>query len=141
MIPVTGELRQLRYKNQPWRVLVICMLLNRTRGKQMEEIAEELFKRWPTADLMYEANQRELEEIVRPLGMWKARARHLKLMSARYSTAPPRTRADVELLPGIGKYGADAWEIVCCGNLAVEPTDRELLRYVQFARALTEDTG
>jgi hypothetical protein len=38
---------------------------------------------------------------------------------------------DATMLYGIGKYGSDSYEIFFKQNYAVEPTDKELKRYLQ----------
>jgi hypothetical protein len=38
---------------------------------------------------------------------------------------------DATMLYGIGKYGSDSYEIFFKQNYSVEPTDRELKRYLQ----------
>jgi len=142
MDPSAGELRQMKYRNQPWRVVVLCVLLNRTRGVHAEPVARELFSRWPTPEFMMEANLGELRDVLRPLGMHKARANHLRLLSARWAICgEPSSREDLLMFSGVGPYAADAWEIVCRGKLDLTPGDKELLRYVEFARALAKDTA
>jgi hypothetical protein len=38
---------------------------------------------------------------------------------------------DATMLYGIGKYGSDSYEIFFKNNYLVEPTDKELQRYLQ----------
>jgi hypothetical protein len=38
---------------------------------------------------------------------------------------------DATMLYGIGKYGSDSYEIFFKQNYAVEPTDKELVRYLK----------
>jgi hypothetical protein len=38
---------------------------------------------------------------------------------------------DATMLYGIGKYGSDSYEIFFKQNYGVEPTDKELKRYLQ----------
>jgi hypothetical protein len=38
---------------------------------------------------------------------------------------------DATMLYGIGKYGSDSYEIFFKQNYSVEPTDKELKRYLQ----------
>lgn len=41
-------------QNHPWRVLVVCILLNRTQGAQARPVLEEFLRRWPTPEVFYE---------------------------------------------------------------------------------------
>jgi len=38
---------------------------------------------------------------------------------------------DATMLYGIGKYGSDSYEIFFKNNFSVEPTDKELKRYLE----------
>lgn len=129
-------LLQLQYRRRPWRLLVTCVLLNQTGGvAQVKPVLHELFERWPTPKAMMLAGP-ELEEFIRPLGLWRRRAKTLRDLSLAWHCRRHRirTREDVLALPGIGPYAADAWEIVCRGRLHVEPDDKELTRWVRWAR-------
>src|SRR5262245_13446583 len=118
------------------------MLLNKTTRRQVEPVARELFSRWPTEHLMADAHARELEAVLRPLGLQRVRSRHLRLLSARWSACgEPPSRERLEEMPGVGPYAADCWEILCRGNTAVDPEDKALLAYVEMARAMAVDTA
>ena len=39
-------------------------------------------------------------------------------------------KQDAKMLYGIGKYGSDSYEIFFKNNLNVQPTDKELIRYL-----------
>ena len=48
------------YQDDGWKMLTCCMLLNLTNRKQVDTIRDELFKRYPTPQVMMNANQSEL---------------------------------------------------------------------------------
>ena len=91
-----------------------------------------LFSRYPTCHDMAFANQDELGEIIRPLGLWRRRARQLIRMSV--SCAFLWDGRDPLDLPGIGKYGSDSWRIFIRGELDIEVEDKELKRYLEWTR-------
>ncbi|KAG1668612.1 hypothetical protein FOA52_001481 [Chlamydomonas sp. UWO 241] len=58
----------------PWRLLLACMLLNRTSAKQVRLVLGPLFAGWPTARAMADANASELEAVIHPLGLFRKRS-------------------------------------------------------------------
>src|SRR6185369_4151215 len=64
--------RVARDRHYPWRVLVVCALLNRTHRRQVRPMFEELFERAPTPEAMLGA---DLSDLLRPLGPVEAESR------------------------------------------------------------------
>lgn len=112
----------------PWRVLVGCCLLNKTSRKQADRVWPELFLRWPSPSAMASADAADLEELLRPLGFGRVRAKRLVEMSSAYAAG---SWSDVVQLPGVGKYASDSWKIFVEGDRSsVDPDDKELKRYL-----------
>ncbi|KAG2394294.1 Methyl-CpG-binding domain protein [Vigna angularis] len=55
------------HTHDPWRVLVICMLLNRTSGRQTREIVSDFFKLCPDAKSCTQVARKEIEETIKTL--------------------------------------------------------------------------
>jgi len=66
-------------------------------------------------------------DIIKPLGMYNIREKRLRGMSRDYLTWD---KVDAKMLYGIGKYGSDSYEIFYKQNYNVQPTDKELIRYL-----------
>lgn len=66
-------------------------------------------------------------DIIKPLGMYNIREKRLRGMSRDYLTWD---KQDAKKLYGIGKYGSDSYEIFFKQNYSVQPTDKELIRYL-----------
>jgi len=66
-------------------------------------------------------------DIIKPLGMYNIREKRLRGMSRDYLTWD---KNDATMLHGIGKYGSDSYEIFFKQNYNVQPTDKELIRYL-----------
>lgn len=130
---------QLPYRKQPWRMLVCCILLNRTTNRQVRPILPELFRRWPNAEAMAAAGE-DLEELLRPLGLWRQRSATLRKFSARWARErhlTPHSAETIGRLPGCGPYAVEAWRLVCLGDIdgfhPRGPEDKELFRYWYWA--------
>lgn len=131
--PPRPRLIQLRFRRSPWKLLVTCQLLNRTSGKaQVLPMLDELFRRWPTAEAMSVAGP-ALEDVLRPLGLWRNRAATLRAFSREWMGVRARRPSRERLLtmPGIGEYAADAYDILVRRDLSVRPKDKELRRYLE----------
>ena len=125
---IIRPLLQEIYQPDGWKMLTCCMLLNLTNRKQVDTVRNELFKRYPTPKDMMNANQSELAELLKPLGLYNRRAKSLKRMSEGYV----KGFKSVDELYGIGQYAMDSWEIFQNNNRNVNPTDKVLLAYLSI---------
>lgn len=114
-------------KHYPWRVLVVCTLLNRTHGRQIRPIVDELFRRCPNPIAMLDA---DITDILQPLGLKNMRNKRLKDLTQDYLAGVPYTE-----MAGVGKYGVDCLKIFCGGMTDVETADRWLEPYLEWRRA------
>nr|XP_023895038.1 uncharacterized protein LOC112006948 isoform X2 [Quercus suber] len=80
----TPGLLQERHAHDPWRVLVICMLLNRTTGFQARRVISNLFTLCPDAKTATEVAKEEIEKIIKTLGLQKKRASMIQRLSREY---------------------------------------------------------
>jgi methyl-CpG-binding domain protein 4 len=87
-----------------------------------------LLTRYPTPDKLLAGRHSTLEKILAPCGLVKLKAKRIRGMSQDYLTWD---KNDASKLYGIGKYGSDSYEIFYKNNLNVEPTDKELIKYIQ----------
>ncbi|KAK3441122.1 hypothetical protein EUGRSUZ_B01580 [Eucalyptus grandis] len=128
--PSGHHLLQESHWRDPWRVLLICMLLNVTTGKQTSQYLDALFKEYPDATKAAEASIETLESIIQPLGLKRKRARMIVRMSREYLD---ESWTHVTQLHGVGKYAADAYAIFCTGKWKdVNPLDHKLNDYWQY---------
>nr|KYP57120.1 Methyl-CpG-binding domain protein 4 [Cajanus cajan] len=116
--------------HDPWRVLVICMLLNRTTGRQAKKIVSDLFKLCPDAKSCTQVAREEIEKTIQSLGLQHKRAAMLQRFSEEYLD---ESWTHVTQLHGVGKYAADAYAIFITGMWdRVKPTDHMLNYYWEF---------
>jgi A/G-specific adenine glycosylase len=106
----------------PWRrttdsykILIAELLLRKTTAKQVSTLYEKFLSKYPCPEMLSEASERELEDIVRPLGMEHKRAVLLKKIGSeiirKYSGQVPTSKENLIGLPGVGSYVANA--ILC----------------------------
>ena len=130
----------LEYENDPWRLLVMGRLSAQCTDKRVNIVSKELFKKYPTALDMANADIDELSEIVKPCGLYRVKAQNIKDASAMlisdFNGELPQDMDSLLKLPGVGRkianlligdvFGGPA--IVCdthciriCGRLGMYP--------------------
>lgn len=101
-----------RKRLQPFQVLVLEVLLAKTRAEVAEPVVVELLRRYPTAERLAAARIRDLERMLRPLGLFRKRARGLKRLASqlvdRHGGEVPSTERDLRRLSYVGRYAASA---------------------------------
>ncbi|CAN1293101.1 Methyl-CpG-binding domain protein 4-like protein [Linum perenne] len=124
-------LLQEDHAHDPWRVLVICMLLNLTTGRQVRGVLDKFFRLCPNAKAATETSEEKILEVIRSLGLHK-RAAWIRRLSEKYLE---EEWTHVTQLPGVKKYAGDAYAIFCTGMWdQVQPSDHMLNHYWDFLR-------
>ena len=108
--------------------MVGVIMLNQTGRKPVKIVLPEFLERWPTPEALLRSRIIDIEELIKPLGMYRVRAKRIYKMSIDFLSWNGDDASD---LYGIGKYGSDSYEIFWKNNLSVQPTDKELLRYLR----------
>lgn len=116
----------------PWRVLVACLLLNRTHGRVARPAIERLFEAFPTPLHIPESENEtalveKLHGILQPLGFKTMRTNRLMQMTHDYLRKFPF--GDMR---GVGEYALDSIAIFCWGRTDLEPTDQWLRPYLMW---------
>lgn len=111
-----------------WQHMVAVIMLNQTGRKAVKYVLPLFLDRWPTPNKFLLAGIDEVKEVIWPLGMYNIRFQRLKRMTADFLTWDG---IDATMLYGIGKYGSDSYEIFFKQNYSVQPTDKELKRYLK----------
>lgn len=132
-IPLRDDLmvqQQLPAKDEKiraWQHMVGVIMLNQTGRKPVKYVLPLFLEKWPTPKQFLWASIDDVKEIIWPLGMYNVRFKRLKLMTADFMAWDG---VDAKQLYGIGKYGSDSYEIFFKNNYDVQPTDKELKRYL-----------
>jgi endonuclease III len=128
MTPLRDDLMVQQQISNSWEHMVGVIMLNQTGRKPVKTVLPEFLERWPTPESVLRSRLIDIEEVIKPLGMYRVRARRLYKMSLDYLNWDGVDATD---LHGIGKYGSDSYEIFFKQNYNVQPTDKELKRYLE----------
>ena len=103
-----------------WQLLVAIMLSAQSTDKQVDEILPGLWKRFPDLKAVIEAPEREVEDAIKSIGLYKVKARNMKKCCGKiweeYEGKVPVKIEDLVKLPGVGRktatlFLADAYGI------------------------------
>ena len=130
----------LEYEGDPWKLLVMGRLSAQCTDARVNVVSKELFAAFPTAESMAEAEIEQIEEIIKPCGLYRMKARNLKdssrMLLSRFGGVVPREMDELLQLPGVGRKIANLLlgdiyslpAVVCdthciriCGRLGMYP--------------------
>ena len=111
-----------------WRHMVAVIMLNQTGRKPVKTVYPLFMHHWPDPHDLLLSTPEEVKNIIWSLGMSTVKENRIRRMTADYVNWDSE---DATKLYGIGKYGSDSYEIFFKHNYTVEPTDKELKRYLQ----------
>ena len=126
--PLRDDLMVQQQISNSWEHMVGVIMLNQTSRKPVKNTLPEFLYWFPTPQALLDADEDFVKSILAPLGMMNVRYERLVRMSRDYLTW---NGEDATMLYGIGKYGSDSYEIFFKQNYSVDPTDKELKRYLQ----------
>ena len=130
----------LHYGGDPWKLLVMGRLSAQCTDARVNIVCEELFKCFPTAESMAYGDINEIEEIIKPCGLYRMKADNIReasrMLLTDFGGVLPDNMEDLLKLPGVGRkianlllgdvFGKEA--IVCdthciriCGRLGMYP--------------------
>ena len=116
------------YRNDPWKVLCSCVLLNRCRGSVVKRAVAGLFGEWADPSSLAAANRLDVEKMVKSCGFQSRRADVLIHLSETMSDGRDPFETD-----GIGSYAMDSWNVFIGRDRTVVSSDKEIARYLKSA--------
>jgi endonuclease III len=121
---------ELDYRT-PLELLVAVILSAQCTDKRVNMVTPALFARYATAQAYAKAKLPELESFISTCGLFRNKAKNLqaagKAMVERHGGEVPRTRAQLEALPGVGRKTAGVVSIHL-GTDQAFPVDTHILR-------------
>jgi len=98
-------------RRTPFRVLISVLLSSRTKDEVTHKASEQLFHRADTPQAMALLEEKEIADLIYPVGFYKQKAKHIKkiaeTLSAGENDEVPRTLEALTALPGVGRKTAN----------------------------------
>ena len=143
----------------PWKLLVMGRLSAQCTDARVNIVCRDLFVKYPDAAAMATAELAEVEEIVRPCGLYHTKAQNIidasRMLMTEFGGEMPREMEDLLRFPGVGRkianllrgdlFGlpaivADTHCIRICGRLGFYPqSEKDPTRVEKALVAITED--
>jgi endonuclease III len=135
--------RQEEYREDPWKMLMVCFMLNQTSHKQVDQVRHEFFDRFPTPEALVAADESEIASMIKSLGFYNRRAKSWKEFSKQWIEAVEEYGTSVPLsvledMRGVGRYAMDSWKVFQLFQYDTEVDDHVLNWYVDWARQEVE---
>ena len=114
-----------------YELVIAVMLSAQTTDKSVNAVTPILFKKYPTLDALYDAPLEDIEEIIKPIGLYKNKAKNLKGivkdLKESFNGVVPSNKDELMTLPGVGNKtaGVIRAEIFQIPDL---PVDTHILR-------------
>jgi len=109
-----------RSTSDPYKVLVTEKLLQQTDFGHVRKVWEKFFQKFPCVEELAKATEDEIATVLKPLGLWRQRARQLKRLAgeilAKHGGKIPCDYASLVELPGVGDYVARATLVFACNK-------------------------
>ena len=97
--------------DQAWKLLVSVRLAAQCTDARVNIVVEKLYEKFPDVKALAEAPVEEIEEIVRPCGLGKSKARDIsacmKILWEQYGGNVPEDFDVLLKLPGVGRKSAN----------------------------------
>lgn len=142
----------------PWKLLVMGRLSAQCTDARVNIVCRELFAKYPDAAALAAAELTDVEEIVRPCGLYHTKAQNIidasRMLLLEYGGELPADMDELLRFPGVGRkianllrgdiFGlpaivADTHCIRICGRLGMYPTSlKDPVRIEKMMSALVE---
>ena len=97
----------LEFEGDAWRLLIMGRLSAQCTDERVNIVCRDLFRRFPTAHDMAYADIKEIEDIVRPCGLYHTKAQSIRdcsrMLVEDFAGVLPDTMEELLLFPGVGR--------------------------------------
>ena len=119
--------------DEAWKLLVSVRLAAQCTDARVNVVVKDLYDKFPTVEALAKASVEEIEEIVRPCGLGKSKAKDIsgcmKILYEKYNGKVPDDFDKLMELPGVGRKSAN----LIMGDVFGKPaivTDTHCIRLV-----------
>ena len=116
-----------------WKLLVSVRLAAQCTDARVNVVVEDLYAKFPTVEALADAEVSEIEDIVKPCGLGKSKARDIsacmKMLRDQFQSRVPDDFKQLLSLPGVGRKSAN----LIMGDVFGKPaivTDTHCIRLV-----------
>lgn len=119
------------FYSKDYELVIAVMLSAQTTDKSVNAVTPILFNKYPSLDALNHASLEDIEEILKPIGLYKNKAKNLKGivkdLIERFNYQVPSNKEQLMTLPGVGNKtaGVIRAEIFKIPDL---PVDTHILR-------------
>ena len=104
---------ELENWDTPFQFLVSIILSAQTTDRQVNRATEILFKKYPTASMLAEAEVKEVEDTLGGINYYRTKSKHIikaaQILRDDYAGEPPRDLKSLMKLPGVGYKTANVF--------------------------------
>ena len=97
--------------NEAWKLLISVRLAAQCTDARVNIIVPKLYEKFPDVNALADAPVEEIEEIVRPCGLGKSKARDIskcmRMLRDEFGSKVPDNFEDLLKLPGVGRKSAN----------------------------------
>ncbi|MHA2278773.1 MAG: endonuclease III domain-containing protein [Candidatus Kariarchaeaceae archaeon] len=95
----------------PWELLVATILSAQSTDITVNKVTPQLFQKYPTIHEIVNADLSDIEEIIRPCGLFTRKAKSIKdgakVLVKNFNSEIPKNMIDLLKLPGVGRKTAN----------------------------------
>jgi endonuclease-3 len=128
----------------PWELLVATILSAQCTDVRVNMVTPELFRRFPTPEVMRKAGLPELEELIKTTGFFRNKAKSIKGAAEKIVTdfggKVPQTLDELITVPGAARKTANVVLGVCFGKAEGVVVDTHVFRIAHRLNLAKGDT-
>ena len=119
------------FYNKDYELAIAVLLSAQATDKSVNQVTPILFTRFPTLQDIANANIKDIEEIVKPIGLYKNKAKNIKELAKKlvsdFCSILPSDKKLLQTLPGIGNKSAG---VIRCEVFKIPdlPVDTHIIR-------------
>ncbi|MDW8044744.1 MAG: endonuclease III [Nitrososphaerota archaeon] len=135
MAKMVGEdvstLEWISQRRDPFQVLISTIISSRTKDEITREASKRLFGRYKDAYELSQADERDIERLIKPAGFYRVKARRIKevaqMIVKNFGGKVPSSIEDLLTLPSVGRKTANCVLVYGFGKPAI-PVDTHVHR-------------
>lgn len=97
--------------NTPFQLLIATILSAQCTDVKVNEVTQHLFAKYPDVHDYLDLEQEQMEQEIRSIGLYKNKSKNIlatcHILVERYGGEVPKTREELEELPGVGRKTAN----------------------------------